>query len=112
MRLLLIMTLLVTAIGNAYARPARWCGWYARHNLVMTDPGENYNLACNWRHYGHAAWGPSEGVIVVWCSHRHHHVGKIVGPCEGTVCLVKSGNDGHAVRVRMRDVAGASLRTE
>ena len=82
-------------------RPRAWCGWWLRTQLGVRDA--NYNLARNWAHYGHAAGGPGPGVIVVWW----HHVGRIVGPCNGNVCLIESGNDGHAVRTRLRSVAGA-----
>ena len=42
------------------------------------------------------------GVIVVWA----HHVGLITGRTDGQ-WIVKSDNDGHAVRERPRSVAGA-----
>jgi hypothetical protein len=82
-------------------RPAAWCGWYMRAH-VGSDPGPQYNLARNWAHYGSNAGGPSVGAIVVW----PHHVGKIVGRENGQ-WVVESGNDGHAVRVRPRSLAGA-----
>jgi hypothetical protein len=105
--LLGIVTVLVTVAG-ADAR-SRWCGDYARHNLVSHDPGTAYNLACNWRHYGSPTYAHT-GALVVWCNGHHHHVGKITGPCSGSHCVVTSGNDGGAVRSRMRDVSGASFR--
>lgn len=83
-------------------RPSRWCGWYARHYLVSSDPGPSYNLARNWAHWGHSA-SPGTGVIVVW----PHHVGMITGRAENGQWIVKSGNDGHAVRERPRSLAGA-----
>jgi len=82
-------------------RPRAWCGWWMRMQLGVRDA--NYNLARNWARYGRPASGPSVGVIVVW----YHHVGRIVGPCTGNFCLIQSGNDGHAVRTRLRSVAGA-----
>ena len=69
---------------------------------VGADPGPQYNLARSWAHYGSNAGGPSVGTIVVWS----HHVGKIVGQENGQ-WIVESGNDGHAVRVRPRSLAGA-----
>ena len=82
-------------------RPAAWCGWYMR-SQVGSDPGPEYNLARSWAHYGVNAGGPTVGAIVVW----RHHVGKIVGRENGQ-WLVRSGNDGHAVRTRPRSLAGA-----
>jgi hypothetical protein len=87
----------------------RWCGNYARTHLVNRDPGTAYNLACNWQNWGSPSYA-HEGAMVVWCSKHHHHVGKITGPCSGNVCVVTSGNDGHAVRTRARSVAGAIFR--
>lgn len=68
---------------------------------VGSDPGPAYNLARNWAHYGSAAAGPAIGVIVVWT----HHVGRIVGQTVAGY-IVRSGNDGHAVRERERSLAG------
>lgn len=87
--------------GGYGPRPAAWCGWEMRH-LVKTDPGPAYNLARNWMHYGRPAGGPAAGVIVVW----EHHVGLIVRRT-GTQWIVKSGNDGHALRTRARSLGGA-----
>ena len=83
-------------------RPAAWCGFYARHNLVSVDPGRSFNLARNWAHWGSNAGGPRVGAIVVWS----HHVGRIVGR-EGGQWIVRSGNDGHRVRTRPRSLRGA-----
>jgi hypothetical protein len=80
-------------------RPSAWCGWEMRQ-LVSSDPGPSYNLARNWVHWGRS--GPAGvGAVVVW----PHHVGKIVGQENGQ-WLVQSGNDGHAVRTRVRSIAG------
>jgi hypothetical protein len=87
--------------GYGYGgRPAAWCGWYMR-TQVGSDPGPQYNLARAWAHYGVNAGGPSVGTIVVW----PHHVGEIVGQDNGQ-WVVRSGNDGHAVRTRPRSLAG------
>lgn len=60
------------------------------------------NLARWWAGYGSRAHSPAVGAIVVW----RHHVGIITGKtARGWV--VKSGNDGNAVRERVRSVAGA-----
>jgi hypothetical protein len=82
-------------------RPAAWCGWYAR-GLVGQDPGPAYNLARNWARWGRPA-NPGPGVMVVW----PHHVGMITGRTADGEWIVKSGNDGHAVRERPRSLAGA-----
>jgi hypothetical protein len=89
------------------SRPSAWCGWFARFNFLGHDPGPEYNLAANWKRIGSPASSPAPGEIVVW----PHHVGKIVGPCQGNNCVVWSGNDGHTVRTRMRSVAGAVFRS-
>ena len=97
------MALLCALASNTEAagRPAAWCGWYMR-SQVGSDPGPEYNLARAWAHYGANSGGPTVGVIVVW----RHHVGKIVGRENGQ-WLVRSGNDGHAVRTRPWSLAGA-----
>ncbi len=87
-------------------RPSAWCGWFGRFNFLGHDPGPAFNLAANWRSVGTPDASPHNGDIVVW----PHHVGKIVGQCNGYMCPVWSGNDGHAVRARVRNVAGASYR--
>jgi hypothetical protein len=59
-------------------------------------------LARNWASVGRSAGGPRVGAVVVW----RHHVGIITGRA-GARWIVKSGNDGHAVRERPRSLAGA-----
>ena len=105
---LVLSIALVALSSEAFARTG-WCGNFARHNLVAADPGSKYNLACNWKNWGRPA-SAQVGAMVIWCSARHRHVGKIVGPCNGNMCMVKSGNDNGAVRTRMRSVAGAVFR--
>ena len=104
----LVVCVATTAAG-AEPRPLAWCGWYARFHLVVTDPGRAFNRACEWLRYGTPTF-PRVGAIVVWCSKSHHHVGKITGTDANGNFIVKSGNDGHAVRERVRSVAGASFR--
>jgi hypothetical protein len=82
-------------------RPRAWCGWYAR-TLVGQDPGPGFNLARNWARWGRPA-RPGVGVMVVW----PHHVGMITGQTPDGHWIVKSGNDGSAVRERPRSIAGA-----
>ena len=92
--------------GRRYAavggRPRAWCGWWMRTQL---GGGPEYNLAANWRHYGHAS-GPQVGAVVVW----PHHVGMITGRSANGQWIVKSGNDGNRVRERPMSVAGAVFR--
>ena len=86
-------------------RPGKWCMWWLRRHLGIPKtafPKWGYNIAANGRFIGSAAPGPAVGVVVVW----RHHVGIITGrAARGWV--VKSGNDGGAVRERPRDVSRA-----
>ena len=83
-------------------RPRAWCGWWMRTQL---GGGPEYNLAANWRRYGRSS-GPQIGAVVVW----PHHVGIITGRASNGRWIVKSGNDGGAVRERAQSVAGAVFR--
>ena len=91
-----------TARSGVGGRPARWCGWWMR---TQKGGGPELNLAANWRHWGRPS-GPRVGAVVVWS----HHVGMITGRTAGGEWIVKSGNDGGAVRERPRSVAGAVFR--
>jgi hypothetical protein len=82
-------------------RPRAWCGWYMRQQLGVANPAGN--LARWWAGFGRPAHGPQVGAIVVW----RHHVGRITGRTADGKWVVKSGNDGHAIRERPRSVAGA-----
>jgi len=84
-------------------RPGRWCGWWMR---TQFGGGPEYNLARNWAKRGRALNGPRVGAVVVWS----HHVGYITGRNKAGQWIVKSGNDGGAVRERPRSVAGAVFR--
>lgn len=84
------------------ARPSQWCGWWMR---TQKGGGPEYNLAWNWSKWGRPS-GPQVGAVVVW----RHHVGEITGRASDGRWIVKSGNDGHAVRERPRSVAGAVFR--
>jgi hypothetical protein len=81
-------------------RPSAWCGWWLGQHLGMSN--RNLWLARNWASVGSNAGQPGVGVVVVW----RHHVGIITGR-DGSGWIVKSGNDGHAVRERVRSIAGA-----
>ena len=67
--------------------------------------GPHLNVAWNWSTYGRAT-SPQVGAVVVW----RHHVGEIVGRASNGQWIVRSGNDGGAVRTRARSVAGAIFR--
>lgn len=95
---------LVTTIGGrpSACRGIPWCGCYLALHLGLPRHGRlNLDQAIAWRHVGEAASGPGERVIVVW----PHHVGIIEGR---TVrgWIVRSGNDGHAIRDRVRSLRG------
>ncbi len=83
-------------------KPRAWCGWWMRTQL---GGGPEYNVAANWKRYGRPS-GPHVGAVVVW----PHHVGMITGRAANGQWIVKSGNDGNAVRERARSVAGAVFR--
>jgi len=83
-------------------RPRAWCGWWMRQ---QRGGGPEMNLAWNWSRWGRSS-GPQVGAVVVW----RHHVGEIVGRAANGQWLVRSGNDGGAVRTRARSVAGAVFR--
>jgi hypothetical protein len=70
--------------------------------LVGGNPGPEFNLARNWAHWGRPANGPAPGVIGV----MPHHVFKVVQVLSRGTVLAISGNDGQAVRVRPRSIAG------
>jgi hypothetical protein len=77
-----------------------WCGCWLRLRYGLSDV--RLNLARAWATFGRDAGGPSVGAVAVW----PHHVGEIVAvPQLGTVIL-RSGNDGHRVRVRKRSTRG------
>ncbi len=88
--------------GEEGGRPSQWCGWWMRTQL---GGGPQYNLAANWRGWGRSS-GPRVGAVVVW----PHHVGMITGKASNGKWIVKSGNDGGAVRERARSVSGAVFR--
>lgn len=89
------------ANGNrADPRPHAWCGWWLRHQLGVAS--RVFNRAIAWARYGSRASGPAPGVIAVY----PHHVGIVVAvPGPGRM-VMKSGNDGHAVRTRERSTRG------
>lgn len=92
----------VGSYGGVGPRPRQWCGWWMRTQL---GGGPQFNLAWNWRNYG-SATSAQVGAVVVW----RHHVGMITGQASNGQWIVKSGNDGGAVRERARSVSGAIFR--
>ena len=90
----------VYAARSSAGRPAAWCGWWLGRHLGMSR--RDHWLARNWARVGHSAGKPGVGVVVVW----RHHVGIITGRA-GAKWVIKSGNDGHAVRERPRSISGA-----
>lgn len=91
---------LVTPAQARDPRPRAWCGWALRQWLHVAD--KRFNRAIAWAHFGTRADGPAAGVIAVW----RHHVGLVVSvPGPGRIVL-KSGNDGHRVRIRERSSKG------
>lgn len=85
--------------NNVGPRPFAWCGWFMR---TLFGGGPEYNVAKNWANRGRPT-KPQVGAVVVW----PHHVGYIVGKTTNGQWIIKSGNDGNAVRERPQSVAGA-----
>jgi hypothetical protein len=84
----------------AAARRLRWCGFYIMRLKHKSD--RRPALAREWARRRRRAQ-TSAGVVVVW----PHHVGEIRGgPDNRGRWLVRSGNDGNAVRTRWRSLFG------
>jgi len=83
------------------AKPRAWCGWWLARQKGIRDA--RLNLARNWAHLYGSPSRPQPGAVVVW----RHHVGELVSHVSGNVWIVRSGNDGNAVRERPRSIAGA-----
>lgn len=88
-----------------FGRPAScagipWCGCWLRLHLGIRDA--RLNLARAWASFGSPAPGPDRNVIAVW----PHHVGLITANIGGGLIRLLSGNDGHAVRERVRTTRG------
>lgn len=89
----------------ASGRPAActgipWCGCWLRLHLGLADA--RLNLARAWASIGAAVSGPAAGVVAVW----PHHVGLITENLGGGMIRLLSGNDGNAVRERVRSTRG------
>jgi hypothetical protein len=92
-------------VAAASGRPAAcagipWCGCWLRLHLGISDA--RLNLARAWAGIGSPAGGPGEGVVAVW----RHHVGIITANLGGGLIRLLSGNDGNAVRERVRSTRG------
>jgi hypothetical protein len=106
-RALLAAALVVVLSSPAEARRHHrtrglpWCGiWLGQH---LGKPDRRLWLARNWAREGVNAGGPGIGVVVVW----FHHVGIVTGRAANGEWIVKSGNDGGAVRTRPRSLSRA-----
>jgi hypothetical protein len=88
------------AVSGTY-KPKAWCGWYMRQQL---GGGEHLNIARNWCRWGSAS-EPRVGAVVV----KRNHVGMIVGKSSHG-WLVKAGNDGGGVRIRVWNLIGTCIR--
>lgn len=77
-----------------------WCGCWLRLRFGIHDA--RLNLARAWAYVGVNAYGPARDVIAVW----PHHVGIITENLGGGLIRVLSGNDGDAVRERVRSTRG------
>jgi hypothetical protein len=91
--------------GAVSGRPAAcagipWCGCWLRLHFGIADA--RLNLARAWASIGEAVKVPAAGVIAVW----PHHVGLITENRGGGMIRLLSGNDGHAVRERVRSTRG------
>lgn len=81
-----------------------WCGCWLRLRHHLSDV--SLNLATHWLHVGKSASGCRPGLIAVW----PHHVGEITACLGGGMVRMISGNDGNAVRDRVRSLGRARLR--
>jgi len=101
----LVALSLVTSAQLGHARepgqprgcPKLWCGCYLAHYLGMPHRKDLWK-ASNWAKIGKPT-RPKIGAVVVW----RNHVGLIVGKRKDG-WVIRSGNDGNRVRVRVRPV--------
>ena len=83
----------------AHCPPRLWCGCYLAHEMGITGPEERRLWwAPNWATIGRpvARADIRPGDVVVWS----WHVGRIVELTKPGFAIVRSGNDGGAVRTR------------
>jgi hypothetical protein len=87
--------------GSRYGCPeTRWCGCWLAKKLHLKS--RDLYRAFAWLGIGHRISGPKVGAIVVY---SHSHVGQITAIKKNGI-VVLSGNDGSAVRNRLRSTAG------
>ena len=92
-------------VAAASGRPAAcagipWCGCWLLVHLGIDNA--RLNLARAWASIGEAVSRPAAGIIAVW----PHHVGLITENLGGGMIRLLSGNDGNAVRERVRSTRG------
>jgi hypothetical protein len=88
----------------APCRGIPWCGCWLRLRYGMADT--RLNLARAWAGLGSPAKVCRPGLVAVW----PHHVGEITECLGGGMVRMISGNDGSAVRDRVRLLGRATLR--
>lgn len=81
-----------------------WCGCWLRLRLGLADKA--LDAAISWLKIGRPARVCRPGLIAVW----PHHVGEITECLAGGMIRMISGNDGNAVRDRVRPLGQARLR--
>ncbi|WP_316173603.1 MULTISPECIES: hypothetical protein [unclassified Bradyrhizobium] len=81
-----------------------WCGCWLRLRHGLNDV--RLNLAARWARLGSPASTCRPGLIAVW----PHHVGEVTACLGNGSIRMISGNDGHAVRDRVRPLGRAVLR--
>lgn len=82
--------------GRPSGAPSAWCGFWLGRHLGLLD--RKLWLARNWASVGAPA-SRAVGSVVVW----RHHVG-LITDVSGARIKVLSGNDGHRVRNRWRNI--------
>lgn len=89
--------------GRPAGCPSAWCGCWLARFFGLSD--RSLWVARNWAKFPRVA-GPAPGVVAVYARGRGGHVGVVTAvPGPGQIVL-KSGNDGHAVRERVRSTRG------
>lgn len=88
----------------AACRGIPWCGCWLRLRKGLTDV--RLNKARAWATLGTRALVCRPGLIAVW----PHHVGEVTECLTGGMIRLISGNDGNAVRERVRPLGRARLR--
>jgi hypothetical protein len=82
-------------------RRTRWCGLYLA-KIVRSPPRSAASVGA-WRTWGKRT-SCRAGTVAIF---KHSHVGKVMAVKKGQM-LVKSGNDGNAIRTRWRRASTVS----